>query len=880
MVGAWQSSSSYDIDVLNSITNNRFFEIKRSAEEIIQTEGSPIALFGSVWSMRNRIESWKSFASGIFDDTLKSFGEQAITVLKEKDGRFEPSNLSGSSAFYSSRLKYSASLRSGIAIGLALISSYPDELKNCSHRFISVSCVHSILTNADLQLWLSLDSVLPALAEAAPEVFLKAVEESLRNNVFADLPKIERRGLRNVSFLFGVRKALEVLSWDEEFITRATLALSDFAKLNLSEDDYFIESLVKIFLLWLPRTRADFKKQNLAMLAIMNESPDVAWLLLLKLLPNATTHTTTTARPKFRNPVPDDWEQKIMTDSYWEQARLYSNHIVSLSSGSKKRLHTLLENIENLMPEILDKVMQNLIALKHDFNDEELYSIWSSLLFTINRHEKYSESTWAIKGDSLEKMRETCNKLKPLSPVYYHRILFAKNSLSLFKEKGNFDWRGSLKQASERRKPALQEILVTRGLDDVLQFAKNVDNSGDVGAELASIADNSIDSQMLPDLLDGQDLKIKEFVHHYVFKRYFELGIDWLDSLRMNCWSDIQIVSLFLHLPWSASLGRKIDALEYDLNNDYWKRVDVARLWQCSDSDTIVAIDELVRNDRHISAISCLYRMTYRNETSIDIGRIIDVLIAGITSPEPHSNIDSFEFRELVKFLQDSKEVSLEKMAKIELGYFGFFDAYSDLELKANKTLLSQKPELFNEMFRVSYGLCKPKSIGRDEARKLLFVWDTPIGLDENEQFTPEGFKSWLANVKNSFCNEDNFDYILYTIGQKLIYIPADTDGFWINKDVAQIINEKDHNDIRDGLSNGIRNSRGAYFVDPTGQAEKDIAQMYRSRAEETENLGYHRLADMLRDIAKQYDYEAKLTLSRGNERQEWLQESSGGLFY
>ena len=52
-------------------------------------------------------------------------------------------------------------------------------------------------------------------------------------------------------------------------------------------------------------------------------------------------------------------------------------------------------------------------------------------------------------------------------------------------------------------------------------------------------------------------------------------------------------------------------------------------------------------------------------------------------------------------------------------------------------------------------------------------------------------------------------------------------------------------------------NSRGAHFIDPTGKPEFELEKTYNQRAEEIDELGYFRFAKTLRDIAKDFHYEA-----------------------
>ena len=60
-----------------------------------------------------------------------------------------------------------------------------------------------------------------------------------------------------------------------------------------------------------------------------------------------------------------------------------------------------------------------------------------------------------------------------------------------------------------------------------------------------------------------------------------------------------------------------------------------------------------------------------------------------------------------------------------------------------------------------------------------------------------------------------------------------------------------------------IFNSRGVYFPDAEGRAERELAEIYRRKADETELAGYYRLANTLRGVAESYDRQAKQNPSR-----------------
>jgi hypothetical protein len=58
-------------------------------------------------------------------------------------------------------------------------------------------------------------------------------------------------------------------------------------------------------------------------------------------------------------------------------------------------------------------------------------------------------------------------------------------------------------------------------------------------------------------------------------------------------------------------------------------------------------------------------------------------------------------------------------------------------------------------------------------------------------------------------------------------------------------------------------------MVDPTGKPERDLAELYRRKADDVENVGFQRLAATLKDLAKDYDREAEQVIAEHKLREE-----------
>ena len=93
-------------------------------------------------------------------------------------------------------------------------------------------------------------------------------------------------------------------------------------------------------------------------------------------------------------------------------------------------------------------------------------------------------------------------------------------------------------------------------------------------------------------------------------------------------------------------------------------------------------------------------------------------------------------------------------------------------------------------------------------------------------------------------------------LGHSFVHVPSDPDGLWIHRSVAEVLNAKDAQDMRDGFQSELFNSRGVHGY-TAGQEERDLSIMYRTRSDALEEAGYQRLATTVRELAKSYERDA-----------------------
>ena len=121
-----------------------------------------------------------------------------------------------------------------------------------------------------------------------------------------------------------------------------------------------------------------------------------------------------------------------------------------------------------------------------------------------------------------------------------------------------------------------------------------------------------------------------------------------------------------------------------------------------------------------------------------------------------------------------------------------------------------------------------------------------------------ERFILWYQKVKRLCLESGHYDVGILNVGKVLIYSPADDDGLWINRKVAELLDSEENDYIRIGFSEAVFNSRGAHFVDPAAKPELELANKFSEQADALDLCGFSKFAETVRSLAHTYEQEAK----------------------
>ncbi|MEM6500716.1 MAG: hypothetical protein AAF685_02635 [Cyanobacteria bacterium P01_C01_bin.89] len=926
LIGGWDEQNQYeDCAVVAQFFGISYDEWLRKAQNILQIFDSPLSLSNGIWKVDSRAELWRLLGSRIFDQNLDAFQNLAINVLKEPDPAFELSPEERYLARVRGKIpKYSHTLQKSVSEGLALLGSQPDVCRHYSQgkaEAVGVLVIREVLSDADWTLWGSLGRALPNLAEAAPNEFLNAVEKALQSEPcpFDQLFSQESNGITGVNYLTDLLWALEALAWDEQYLVRVCVVLGELIShepggqwMNRPSN-----SLTTILLPWRPQTLAPMNKRKVAVKTLFNEFPNIAWNLMISLLPQTRAQSFGSYKPRWRKIIPDNWKEGVSLQEYWQQVSFYAELAISKCGSDIKRLSVLINNLDRLPEQDFNAFIADLSAPKiTELTEQERAVIWDDLTKFISRHKQNPRAEWALPAEQVNKAETVARKLAPTNLINLYKSLFGKSDLALYKTSVDLGEGSKLeaqrKELDRRRENAVIELFEQNSAEGMVQFAESVTSPEKVGYALGVIADSTLEKALLPHCLDSDNDKHRMLINNFVWRRYKACGWKWCDSVDKSGWTPIQIAQFLSFLPFDSKTWDRVDKWIQENEGEYWSRVNINA--HLSIKDLPIAISKLISYGRPYAAISCLDGMRYSSQlfdTRQQIAALFSAfgvqamptllglyalfivfgarelivllgtqaLLAARTSNEPSHAVDTHHIVEIIKFLQRSPFTDQDALFMVEWAYLSLLDCNMGYTPQLLESRLASDPEFFCQVIQRIYlpqdgeqssteSTNQSEAIAKNAVR-LLDEWRTLPGTGQGGTLNEEKLIEWVQRVKAICIESGHLDVALIRIGKVLTNAPPDPGGLWIHCAIASLLNDREAENMRIGYRTGRYNARGVHWVDPTGESERALARQFRSEAEDVENAGFQRFAVTLGQLVSTYDQEAEQVVNNYKNRDD-----------
>lgn len=876
LIGRWNAGNLDDRSVIETVVDRGYSDWISPLRSAALRPESPIVQHNEIWRFAVRSEAWSALGRHISDDDLNRFRGVAVSLLSEDHPKFDlPRDQRYAAAIYDKVPKHSDQIRAGIAESIALLGSRSQFLSSCSqHRPADTArrIVHLLLADAQWTRWASLGPHLPLMAEGAPEQFLAAVESDLSRRPESPLGTLLKDDSQDSGFLntyesAGLLWALETLAWSPDYLSRVAVILATMA--SMDPGSRWVNgpenTLRTIFLPWCPQTSADDAQKTGAIKAVMREQEEIAWKLLVNLLPHGQGFSTGSRQPTWRPWVPRDWTGRVRVDDYQRTVAAYFDLAVLSAGLHPTRLRTLVERL----PELPSALRTSFLSrLESDdlcsLSERDRFQVWEELDAVLRRHRRFHTAHWALPEAELLPFVAAAKALRVESPVLKARWLFPRSPVEA--TDGQDSMAQQMERLEEQRRGALRDVIQSGGIKAVFALATEVPTPGPVGDTLAHVATDREDAEIIASYLTGISESEHVMLSRYVWQRFALQGWPWAQSLGFSRWSREERAKFLALLPFQEAVWSQLPKhLEDGSEHLYWERVNQNPYFV--QDDMSVPIREFIKCGRFGAAVACINSTVSDSRFNSDLASF--VLLALLDAQETTDDVDGAAIVDIIVHLQECPGFDQAALWKIEWAYLGLLGIGSPGSPSTLETALASDPGFFISVLELVFKKGTEQretntgdTTERDHSRarnafQLLESWRRPPGMSTQEEGDSPTLRDWAERARQAAQEKDLSDVSDRYIGKVLVHALNPSDDNWVPEQVAELLNAEAMGKCRDGFFSGLLGQRGVFAM-TGGREEKELAADFRLKATRLDRQGYARLAGTVREVAEHYSAQSE----------------------
>jgi hypothetical protein len=845
LVGAWKATTLADKVILQQLAGSADYEsVEAPLRGLTKLKDPPVDRVGDVWAMRASVDAFVHLAHLLGEQHLSRFAAAAAVVFATITPQPKAEELFRPAA--KREETYSSWLREGMMTTLlhmavlhadfAVQGSTPQDYVNDIVRNLPG-------LSSDYRLMASLQDNLPLLAEAAPLPFLDALEHLLEGDAELVVPIFaEQEGLFTSHHSHtGVLWALETLAWAPDCLLRAAMCLARLAAVDpggkLSNRP--INSLREIFLTWSPSTSATAKQRMGVLAHIVKSVPEVAWPLLVKLLPQHHDSSTPTHRPKFRES--GEASEALTYGLVWEGQNLVIEMALLQAGTVAERWETLVEAMSQFRPEPFDLTLIALDNYLKSQTAESRFRVWDALRKESKRHNAFEAAEWALSKEVLARLELIVETYQPDDPLLVGTWLF-DDWMPDFPNRG--DSVEDIMETIERnRVQALLDVNSKHGVNGLVELAKTVKLPQLMSGSLSRAG---LPSNVLVDLLHAavnEGPNLEPLVTSAVAVGFARFGDNWTDEIRklvLNTDLDVvRVARLFLALPDTSASWAHVAAFGNAVDDAYWKEKYASPIAGTVD-DLMFVAKKYVSHGRPVAAIEAVSQRL-KEVSSGFLLELLDTSVSQINeSRGTRGTMIDYLLKRMFEELEKRDDVTLEERAKREFVYLTIFSRRT--KPLALHRLLVTSPQMFVSTICAVFKArnAEVQEASPEEVRRATAGYELLSGLHvlpgqrDDNVVELEVLRDWCLEVRKLATEEDRATITDLYIGHLLAHCPySPVDQSWPHESVRTVLEEVASDEIERGIAIERFNMRGAYSktLEEGGQQERALSQQAREWA-------------------------------------------------
>ena len=741
LFGIWDAGSEADRRVVLRLTGQPCDEeLDEAWTVLLNLPESPVWMDGERRGVNSRLDTWQRFTEGkITPQALDRYFAAVGTALTEAPLDRPGERLLLPKDYQALRdSQVSGGLLRGLGQGLVLLAEFGDRMNQrlvgppVSARVAQVVC--TALEDMTVERLRALHTVMPLLAEAAPEAFLAAMEADLHQTNSAQRALLNFRwgdgGSKSarliydtdaVSYRSSLMWAYEALAWFPDYAEQAIELLAQLADEEVLDHHggQPRQSLAEILKPWHCGSVLDAERHCVVLRKLAEDHPEWAFDFVQKCLRPGHDTAFPTNLPLWRG-EPDGAESVRSAEHQMGVYRTAADILVQYAGTSERTVRAAIGSIDALPEEHAARVWESVAtwAASESCSPEERTRLVRHLTAfadgALIRHSR---------EDNREGARRVLEELSAFPVPAPDLWLFDDDAPIREHRTDDSGWNVTEERLEQKRRSALRALRESGGIEAILSLVPKIRNTGMLGAVASRVlSTDEVRSAVSKALQAGGEGARSPM-------RWFIQGLlDEIDDVDADALTDVirsssftmqnpdWLPCLLARLPLGPGAARA-DGLSGRELQVYWEQFDSGRHVIPSErKDWLIAgLCSVVRPRAALWAL----RGNFEGARTESLRLLIDTL-----PQSEEQNLNYWE-EELVTAIRKRPDLSPDDVAGIE---FMFFDVLEADEMPALAKAVASDPSWFQEALM----LCRRR---RDHA-------EDPPEWTERRKSAPEWLRS------------------------------------------------------------------------------------------------------------------------------------------
>jgi predicted ATPase len=873
LIGAWQPDNHADREIVRRLGSEPR-EVEETCTRLQSVVDPPIIAETSRGGSRSYrwaspTDAWKALGHLLTPSHLKDIQQVAVSVLTEEDGTYQlPKEERPFASIQNVGLSHSAVLREGIALTLVMLAVHDDGLsRNLGAgraQAAAVGVVREILESGWMR-WAALSDLLPLLAEAAPAVFLDAVEESIK------------AGELGVIHLFsedahsGLLWALEGLGFRSDSWMRVVLVLAELAANDPGGQlaNRPMGSLGAILNPLVPQSTTSVEERIQATERLLEEEAEVGWTVARSMIPHKgggmliPSHQPQHNVPSYMRPK----DQQASGNEFWQQIEAVLAMMLSKIGNDEKLWLALLKRSLEAQAPIPERVLNALEAARTTLKDKGA-KIWANLR---------GAYCWAYRQEAQGNSSPNLAQLEKLYHDFIPEDLVARTAW-LFSDNpeipGSLNFDRNCELVKQQRAAAVEELWQQDDHCQVLRRYCLVVADWGPGYLGEALAQSRFADEVEEYLLGEEDISAcSGIIPMFLVTRSLSKGLPWAETTLLKLLSqgrDATAVSTALRLPEDTAVWDMVEQIGDSFKLSFWKGLGFV-------SDKLSPhLDRATTYWLEAGNIAAAVDSASRYSESISPETALRVLQAAQSDPNNESLREYFrrdrgwEIERAFSVLDRDPDIDKKKVAQLEWFFFHWLKS-------TNRNLilfqeLETSPQLFTDLIEIVYRRKGEPELPDDDtagfserkqkaqiAYEILEAWRGYPGRGLPEEEKNDQIVSWSEDVLRQTRAVDRTEVGAITLGRVLARIPDADDGHWPCEAARDLLERCGNRHLVHGIMIGKLNLRGVTTrgAGEGGSLEREEASVYRDSANKLRDR-WPKTAQMLDELAFSYERDAE----------------------